>query len=247
MRAATLDSPNGKAAARNRVALDVWSFGLDPPDGVLTDLSEALSGDELERAESFRFRRDAERFAAGRGRLRRILAGLLDNDPAALRFTYGPAGKPALKGYPKLGFNLAHSGGLALLAVAEGATVGVDVELSPPDRGACEEISPAYFSAEEVESLAALGGAQREAAFLRCWTRKEAYVKALGDGLQVPLDGFSVSLGPGEPARLRSCRKAGEVERWTLADLSCMTAGATAAVCLDRPILTTRLHRQARW
>ena len=96
--------------------------------------------------------------------------------------------------------------------ITEGAAVGVDIESSPAARGACDEVAEAYFAPAEVSALKALPRDQRDSAFLRCWTRKEAYVKALGDGLQVPLEDFAVSLGPGEPARLRWCRRA---ERWT--------------------------------
>ena len=230
------------------MTLDVWPISLDPPAGALARLRATLSDDELERASRFRFRRDADRFVAGRGQLRRLLGRLVDVEPASLRFAYGPAGKPALEGHPSLGFNLAHSGGVGLLAVAPEVAVGVDVEASPDPLGACEEIAPMYFAPEEMRTLAALPRAQRGAGFLRCWTRKEAYVKALGDGLQMPLDDFSVSLGPEEAPRLRWCRRPAELERWTLVDLSHMTASATAAACVEGPVSALRSHRQpAPW
>lgn len=244
MSAAMIDSPLQESAARE-VTLDLWPIPLDLPGPDLIQLRMTLSAEERERAASFRFRRDADRYTAGRGQLRRILGRLAGVDPAALRFAYGVAGKPFLEGVSGLGFNLAHSGAQGLLAVAE-VEVGVDLESSPATPDACEEIAPAYFAAEEMRALEALPRGEREQAFLRCWTRKEAYVKALGDGLQVPLDAFSVSLRRGEPARLRSSRLPGELERWSLVDLSHLTPGATAAACVEGPIVAIRPHRQGQ-
>lgn len=224
------------------VTLEVWRFSLEVAPRALADLRTTLSDDERERAARFRFRRDAERFVSGRGQLRRILAGLLGEESATLRFAYGGSGKPSVQGQPDLGFNLAHSHTLALLAVARGTDVGVDVESGPPPQSACEEIAPSFFAPEEAHTLMALPAAQRDAAFLRCWTRKEAYVKALGDGLQIPLQDFAVSLAPEEPARLRWCRRAGERERWTLLDLSHCFEGASAAACVGRPVSRVCLH-----
>jgi 4'-phosphopantetheinyl transferase len=245
MSTAMIDSPLQESVAPE-VTLDLWRIPLDLPGPDLTQLRINLSLGERERAASFRFRRDADRFTAGRGQLRRILGRLAGVDPAALRFAYGPAGKPFLEEVTGLGFNLAHSGAQGLLAVA-GVEVGVDLESSPAPPGACEEIAPAYFAAEEMRALETLPRGEREQAFLRCWTRKEAYVKALGDGLQVPLDAFSVSLRRGEPARLRSSRLPGELERWSLVDLSHLTPGATAAACVEGSIAAIRPHRQEQW
>ncbi len=227
------------------MTLDVWPISLDVPAAVLADLRATLSDDELERASRFRFRRDAERFTAGRGLMRRILGEYLDVDSTSLRFAYGPAGKPSLEDHPDLGFNLAHSGGQGLLAVAGDAAVGVDIEVSADARGACEDIAPTYFAPAEVEELEALLATERSEAFLRCWTRKESYVKALGDGLQMPLDDFTVSFGPHDPPRLRWCRRPEEVGRWSLVDLSHLTGGATAAACVEGEVAAIRAHRQA--
>jgi 4'-phosphopantetheinyl transferase len=225
-------------------SVDVWPLSLQLPAGTLDSLARTLADDELQRAERFRFRRHAECFIAGRGQLRQILAGLMDGDPASLRFVYGPFGKPSLQGASSLRFNLSHTGELGLLIVAEGAELGVDVE-SDRGRDSCEQIARRFFASAEIEELMSLPAGERDAAFLRCWTRKEAYVKALGGGLQLALDAFAVSLAAGEPPRLRSCALGeDELRRWTLIDLSYACAGATAAACVEGRVGDVRLHSE---
>ena len=208
------------ADAAQRLSPDevhVWSADLDRlPEA---ELGEALSADERERARRFRFDRDRRRFTTARGLLRRLLGRYLGRDPAGLRFAYGPRGKPSLGEGHGLRFNVSHSGGLALLAFAWDRELGVDVEEEREVREAAD-IARRYFSPREEEELRRLREDQRQAAFFRCWTRKEAFIKATGDGLSRPLDAFDVTLRPGEPARL--LRVAGEPEaesRFWLEDL----------------------------
>jgi len=173
---------------------------------------------------------------------------VLGRDPASLRFAYGEFGKPSLQSEPSVlqdepsvRFNLSHSGELGLLAVAEHAELGVDIESNHArERG--EQIARRFFAALEVEALMALPVGERDAGFLRCWTRKEAYVKALGGGLQTPLDGFAVTLGSDEPARLRWCSDPGELQRWTLVDLSDVHDDVTAAACVEAAAARVRVH-----
>jgi 4'-phosphopantetheinyl transferase len=196
----------------------VWSADLDRLPGAL--LREPLSTDERERGRRFHFERDRRRFVTARGLLRRLLGHYLGLDPSRLRFGYGPRGKPFLAGEDELRFNVSHSGGLALLAFARGREVGVDVERERPVPEA-EDIARRYFSAWEERELRLLTEGERRAAFFRCWTRKEAFIKATGDGLSRPLDAFDVTLAPGEPARL--VRVEGEPEaafRFWLEDVS---------------------------
>lgn len=174
----------------------VWCARLAQPAFHFESL---LTPDEIERANRFKFPELRQHFIVGRGLLRQLLGRYLAGDPAALRFEYGPYGKPALAGAPALHFNLAHSGGLALLAIAR-QELGVDVEAIRPLPD-WEAIARHYFSAAEIEQLAAVPGPQRDRAFFTCWTRKEAFLKATGDGLSRPLDSFSVTLRPDEPAR----------------------------------------------
>jgi 4'-phosphopantetheinyl transferase len=256
MSTAVIDARAAEPARTGSTALELWLLDLEVTAHAQRSLRSTLSQDELERAARFRFRRDAERFVAGRGQLRRILAGLLECDPAALRFAYGPSGKPSLRGGADLSFNLAHTQALGLLAVTADAKVGVDIESHSAPVQDCEELAHGFFAPAEVRTLMALPRSQRDVAFLRCWTRKEAYVKALGDGLQLPLEDFAVSLAPGTPARLRWCRRAGELERWTLMDLSELcgeraakigSGSAVAAACVEGGVSQVNLHQETPW
>jgi 4'-phosphopantetheinyl transferase len=163
-----------------------------------------------------------------------VLALYTETEPARLRFAYGPQGKPSLQsdeaGDTSLRFNLAHSHDLALLAVARGREVGVDVEHVRADF-ASDEVAGHFFSPRETAALRAVPDeAERARAFFRCWTRKEAYVKARGEGLSLPLDGFTVSLAAGEPAALLGCdADARETQRWTLINLEPGDGYAAAA------------------
>ena len=209
--------PSREVAGLDPDEVHVWAADLDHlPEA---SLRGALSADERDRAGRFHFERDRRRFVVARGLLRLLLGRYLDVDPAALAFGYGPRGKPFLDGFEEPRFNLSHSGGLALLAFASGRDVGVDIEQERPLPGS-EDIALHYFSAWEAAELRRLRADEREAAFFRCWTRKEAFIKATGDGLSQPLDAFDVTLAPGEPARL--LRVLGEHEaarRFWLEDL----------------------------
>lgn len=214
--------PGRRALDRHPLAIDVWSATLDPPATWLAAYTATLTADERARADRFHFDLHRRRFRAGRGFLRTLLASYLEREPADLRFTYGEKGKPQLAqapGEPVLHFNLSHSEDLALCAVTRGREVGADVEHIRP-LSDLEQIAQRFFSRRESTVLLALPEADRPQGFFNCWTRKEAYVKAIGDGLSVPLDRFDVSLLPGEPARLLLLD--GTAERaagWTMVDL----------------------------
>jgi 4'-phosphopantetheinyl transferase len=205
----------------------VWCAALDRPTSELPALARLLSTDERERAEQFRFAHDQHRFTVGRATLRLLLARYIDHAPHAIRFQQGPQGKPMLAteldaqaGAHALHFNMSHSAGLALYAFARGHQVGVDIEYVRPLDDA-EQIAARYFSAEEYAALLQLVPTERLEAFFACWTRKEAYVKAIGEGLSRPLKEFSVSLAPGERAAL--LHVAGdptEARRWQIEALA---------------------------
>ena len=207
-----------------------------------------LTVDERQRAERYIFERDRTHFVVARGLLRVLLGRYLRQEPQYLRFTYGPHGKPALAtdtGGGALGFNVSHSHGLALYAVTRGREVGVDVERIRPEV-AQEKIAERFFSPREVTVLRALPTPLQAAAFFACWTRKEAYIKAKGEGLALPLDQFDVSLAPGEPAALsHTAWDPQEAACWALQDLA-PAPGYRAAVagaghdwhltCWDGPV-----------
>ncbi len=180
----------------------VWRAPLEMDPASLGRLQETLVPDERARAAQFHSPKDRRHFIAARGALRDILARYLHREPASLQFRYGAAGKPALvadSGSHELRFNLSHSGELALYALTRIREIGIDVERIRADV-ARERVAERFFSAQEVSALRGLPEHLQPEAFFSCWTRKEAYIKARGDGLRIPLDSFDVSLIPGTPA-----------------------------------------------
>jgi 4'-phosphopantetheinyl transferase len=184
--------------------VQVWVVPLDPPAPEVERLTRLLAPDEVERASRFRFDLHRRRYIVGRGALRRLLAaylGLPAAGPAALRFDYGPRGKPGLPDHPGLGFNLSNSEDLALVGFCRGREIGVDLEYLR-EMEDMESIATRFFSAAEVAALSGVPPERKKEAFFNCWTRKEAYLKAVGEGLAAPLDSFAVTLVPGEPPRM---------------------------------------------
>ena len=193
---------------------------------------ELLSPDELVRADRFHFERDRRNYTATRAVLRILLGKYVNCSPESIAFVYGEREKPALV-LPgsHLHFNVSHSGTKALLAFTHGRDVGVDVEQirSNLDQQA---LARRFFSPAEQQALAALPSSEQCAAFFRCWTRKEAYIKAHGSGLSLPLNSFDVSLVPGERNALLATRpEAGEARRWSLCDVQ-GGQGYEAALCV---------------
>ncbi len=223
MTVALLDGPRQTPppAQLDPAAVDVWSVHLECSPASLAALEALLSTDERERADRFRFERDRRRFACARGVLRSLIAEYLGVRPCELMFRYGPNGKPALAGpfEGALTFNVSHSHELALIAIARDVEMGVDVEAVRPMNDAAA-IASRFFSTREVETLRALSPSLRETAFFTCWTRKEAYLKALGSGLARPLDRFDVTFAPSDPAALVVHGDPRESQRWSLRGLT---------------------------
>jgi 4'-phosphopantetheinyl transferase len=178
-------------------AIDVWSVSLEQPAGVCRELKQLLSADEIARADRFVFELDRLRYVACRGALRQVLGGYLGVRPEGLTFAYADRGKPSLNG-AALGFNVSHAAGLAVFAISEAGGVGIDVECTARTVD-FEALGSRFFSAEEASELLMLPETSRREAFFNCWTRKEAYIKAIGDGLACPLDSFAVTLHPDDP------------------------------------------------
>jgi len=212
----------------------VWYVDLAVETETQRRLTAGLSEDERARAARFVFARDCRRFVVARSALRALLAEYLDVPAAALRFAYGPHGKPALDGdQAALGFNLSHSGEVAVVAMGWERALGIDVEQwrPLPDLGA-----------EERAVLDALPASEQPAAFFRCWTRKEAFIKATGEGLAHPLDAFTVSLAPGEPARFLDIDgDPAALARWTLHELR-SPAGYSGALVVEGPARAVSGH-----
>jgi 4'-phosphopantetheinyl transferase len=207
------------SSAENEVHL--WRISLDLPPDELARIVELLATDEAERAARFRFKKDRDQFVARRGLLRTILRRYLDIPPEKVTFTYNTFGKPTIGNNPKgFHFNLSHSSGLALIAVTRRGEIGVDVERIRKDVE-IDQVSEGLFSETERDTLRSLSPKARRQAFFNCWTRKEAYLKARGEGLSFPLNQFTVSILPGEAPRLLAAQNdAMEIERWALYQLA---------------------------
>lgn len=175
-------------------AIDLWLIDLDAPP---RDAEQVLDAPERERAGRFRRAIDARRFVLGRAALRRVLAQYVGGDAASLALGVDAYGKPTLARGPA--FNLSHSGTRALLAVCGSATVGVDIERVRPMETAVE-LASRFFAPGEAATIAAAPSMRRDAVFFRCWTRKEAVLKALGEGLQ--RDTASIDAGFGATERV---------------------------------------------
>lgn len=220
-------SPAALALPENEV--HVWRVALDPPTARIEELKETLSTDESRRASRFHLEAHRGHYIVARGVLRALLSRYLDRPPEALRFIYGEHGKPALD-EGSLHFNVSHSRALALYALARERQVGVDIEYMRK-KVAREQIAERFFAPQEVAALQATAAELQEAAFFKCWTRKEAYLKARGDGISLPLDSFVVALGE-EAALLRYEGDPGEVARWSLRGVD-PGPGYAAALCAE--------------
>jgi 4'-phosphopantetheinyl transferase len=226
----------GTAPAR----IDLWTWPLEASGAETAALESVLSADERRRAAGLILAQDRRRFIVGRGRLRQVLSRYVAVPPEALRFRYGAHGKPALSLCSALHFNLSHGAGLAALAIAS-CKVGIDIEeVRPVDRAVAER----FFSADENADLRGLRGADWRDAFFRCWTRKEAVVKALGTGLSLRLASFDVSVGRAAPRllRLEGCPNA--TSQWSIVDVALPRGfvGAIAARTMGRGV-SVRRHR----
>jgi 4'-phosphopantetheinyl transferase len=201
-------------------SIHLWEFPLTSPDPAFNDYAALLSADEERRAERFHFDRDRNRFTIGRGVMRSILGAYARKRPGDLLFDYSRYGKPSLRNAAiDIRFSVSHSGDLAMLAVALNRDLGVDIENIRQDVET-DHLAERFFSPRERESLRALPAAQRVAAFFRCWTCKEAFLKAQGFGLSRSLDSFDVEVDPAHPARLLATRPdATEAASWFLHDL----------------------------
>ncbi|MFO1150615.1 MAG: 4'-phosphopantetheinyl transferase superfamily protein [Alsobacter sp.] len=218
--------------------VEVWTWPI-AGDGVsLGRLAAWLSPEEAGRAQRFLRPEHGDAFRAARGGLRAILASYLGCRPSDVTFAVGPHGKPQLDrpALPDLRFNLSHSGGLAALGVVVGPEIGVDIEAVRPVE---PQVAERFFARGERERLARLRGEAWTRGFHRCWTRKEAVLKAMGDGLAVPLDAFDVGLSDEDPVAVLAARPpVPQAESWTLLSFQ-PRAGIEGAVALR----SARRHR----
>ncbi len=203
--------------------IHVWLVPMDNAHDSVPSCEKLLSSDERERAGRFKFVRDRNRYIVAHAALRWILAAYLRLNPLDFRFLLGPRGKPRLES-GRLTFNLTHSHEVALIAVTQSREVGVDVEWVSQDF-AFDEVAERFFTPSEVAALAALPRQLQRQAFYKCWTSKEAYLKAKGTGLSGELDEVEIVRGQDEVVRIE-----GGVPNWTLTELSSIEGYEAALV-----------------
>lgn len=233
----------------------MWRTALDPPAERMAELVATLSTDERTRAAAFRFERDRRAYMVARGALRTLIGRYARCDPRDATFAYGPRGKPSLHSpQAPVCFNVSHSGELALLAFSAHSELGVDVEkkrtlsdlvglaqsvFSPRELAVVQTLSEPPVRARRRSDAFELGGANHDA-FFRCWTRKEAFIKATGEGLGRSLQSFDVSLSENEPAQLQRVDSDLFPSRWSMSELP-IDAGYAAALVVDGQGLKVRL------
>ena len=229
-----LSRATGLREALAKDGIHVWTVRTEGPDEVVEGFTRVLSTDENERAGRFRFDHLRRSYVLSRGALRFLAGAYMRIPPAAIAFRYGSKGKPSLDSPEGVDFNVSHSEALAVFAFAAECEIGVDVEQIRPI-AEMQTIASRYFCTEEAAELMSLAELERPRAFFLCWTRKEAYLKAVGDGLSAPLDAFRVSLIPGEPARFLHIGGDSNVAReWVLHDLQ-LAENYAAAVAYRGP------------
>jgi 4'-phosphopantetheinyl transferase len=217
----------------------IWTERLALSPEAVAEAKAVLSKSEIARAERFHFRRDHDRYAVGHARLRQILSGYTGFQASRLEFELSEFGKPSL--HPAMNgrgidFNLSHSGDWFLLGITRNARIGVDIEEIRPE-SATDEVAERFFTKRENAELRTLAADERIVAFFKCWTRKEAYLKALGCGLSASPTDCDVTLLPGAQPQIRQ-RVAKDSDQWSLFDLS--SEGYIAAVAIDGTGITIK-------
>ena len=235
--------PSDLALGEGEVHL--WRVQLDLPPTVVDDIENVLSEAEREKAARYYIEADRARFTASKVCQRTVLGAYLGIAPGSVTFRVNSYGKPSLSGEHRdesLQFNLSHTRGLGLFAVARGSEIGVDIE-EIRSREMDLGIAHRFFSQQEVKSLERLSAAEQKIAFYVCWTRKEAYIKARGQGLSFPLDKFSVSFEPDVPPILLSNDvDPEEVRRWDVYHIDLGDAYTGALVIRACPWTFKQFH-----
>ncbi len=222
----------------------VWRAFRDDAAPLLAQLAQTLSSDERGKAESFPFFRERNRFVVARGVLRAILSRYLSVAAADIRFTYGEAGKPELATTSHSGqirFSVSHCGALAVYGIVRERQIGVDIERVRPFRDV-ERVAERFFAASEWAALRRLPPELRDEGFFNCWTRKEAFLKAIGVGITHLLSSFAVTLRPGDPAAFLELEpNVARRTQWKLEHLA-PAAGHVGALCVEAPVHSVRYY-----
>ena len=229
----------------SRHNVDVWLTSTDVPDTRVQAVARSLSRAELARAQKFRSRSGYREYVVTRGLLRQVLSSVAGLDPSRADFHYGEHGKPALNARvsgESVAFNVSHSHGLALVALTLGGRLGVDLEKIRPEVE-WRDLARRYFSEAECRALERRPEKDALKAFFTCWTRKEAFVKALGAGVSYGLKEFDVSIDPEEDYAALTIRSQDEdAAGWLVKHLP-VPDSHVAALAVDRPACRFRLWR----
>jgi len=210
-------------------AVQVWLADYREWDGEAGRCAALLSADELERASRFRAEGRRREYEITRGLLRLLLARYTGKGAAGICLSYGAQGKPALAANEGPHFNVSHSGAYALYGFSRAGPLGVDIERLRAAMPRRDEIARKHFAPGEITELEHLPEAERDAAFFRCWTRKEAFVKARGDGIFAGLHSFEVSLAPGDARLVQLAGEQDASKEWCLAEMPEVPGYAGAA------------------
>ena len=220
----------------------LWLISIIALEDRLKDLSNLLSEEEIKRAKRFHFEKDQKRYIATRSMLRKILSDYCQSEPEAQKFGSNQYGKPYLRDNGWLRFNISHSGDKILFGFTRNRELGVDIEYIKPFKNA-HQIVERYFSDHEKAQFKSLPEHMKNKAFFSCWTRKEAYIKALGKGMSLPLDEFTVDFWPGTSACLLDTQHdIGQKERWTLQEIQ-VGENYVAAVSVEGK----NMHFMKKW
>lgn len=200
----------------NPAEVTIWQCSLLADTNKIESSWQILNAAEQERATRFRFLQHRNRFILARGFLRQVLAGYTSQRPEQLEFSYNEYGKPSLKQYPNLQFNLSHAHEITVLAITLDCGIGVDVEYILSERNE-QGIAKRFFSEQEYQQYLAVKPEEKLMAFYNAWTRKEAFIKAIGQGLSFSLQRFAVSLQPDKEVCIISIdENTDEAKKWTL-------------------------------
>ena len=199
--------------------VDLWKVSLDMPRNQIDELYYTLSGVEQRKADYFRFAEQRSSYIISYGILRKVLGAYLKMNPVELNFNYGKNGKPVLAGVPSdemIHFNMSSSRNLTVIAISRYYEIGIDIEYIG-DIPEIDRTANQFFSKAEADVFHALPVYEKTKAFYNCWTRKQAFLKAIGNGSLYPLKTFDVTLAPHEPAQLLRVKgKPQEASRWSI-------------------------------
>lgn len=196
--------------------VDIWRIFISEQINFLDDYNELLSKKEIKKSKAYAFEKDKNSYLIRHAALRQLIGSYLNIEPNSIKFDTQGNDKPILKTPQTLKFNLSHSGDMILIAISPNLEVGIDVEMNKPLPDFAN-IVKSYFSKNEIDKLFNLSETDQLEGFYNCWTRKEAYIKATGQGLSTPLDQFSVSLIPGAAPKLTRVEwDPDELDNWTM-------------------------------